>query len=146
MLLHISLALLAGAAIALQAGLNTSLGQRLGSPLYATVVAFGAGFGFAALVALLRARVAAGPVWRGVPPYLWFVGGLLGVFALASFYWLIPRLGIGTTLSLTLTGQLLVALVAGHLGWFGLPPAPLSTLRLVGAGTLVLGILMVTKG
>ncbi|MCB9876535.1 MAG: DMT family transporter [Planctomycetes bacterium] len=146
MLLHITLAIVAGAAIALQAGINTALGQRLGSPLYATVVAFGAGLCFAALAALLRARVAAGPAWRGVPTHLWFVGGLLGVFALASFYWLIPRLGIGTTLSLTLTGQLLVALAAGHLGWFGLPPAPLSTLRLIGAGTLLLGILLVTKG
>lgn len=145
MLLHVFLALVAGAAIALQAGLNTSLGQRLGSPLYATVVAFGAGFAFAALAALLLARTSGGPSLRGVPPHLWFAGGLLGVFALVSFYWLIPRLGIGTTLSLTLTSQLLVALLAGHFGWFGLPPSPLSTTRLVGAGTLLLGILLVTR-
>jgi len=144
MILEAILALAAGGAIALQAGLNSSLGRQLGSPLFATAAAFGTGFVFAALASLVYTRAVAGPSARGVPTYLWFVGGLVGAVALVSFYWLIPRLGIATTLSFTLTGQLLVAMIAGHYGWFGLPPTPLSTLRLMGAATLVVGILMIS--
>jgi transporter family-2 protein len=146
MMTYALLALLAGAAIGLQAALNASLGRQLGSPLFATVVAFASGLAFAALAALWYARSVAGPVLRDIPVYLWFTGGLLGAVALACFYWLIPRVGIGTTLSFTLTGQLALAMIAGHFGWFSLPQTPLSLLRCTGAAFLVVGLLLVNRG
>ena len=141
------LALVAGAAIATQAGLNASLGKQLGHPLFATVVAFGAGLGFTLLATLALARqVPAAVVVRAVPAHLWFTGGLFSAFAIVSFYWLIPRMGIGATMSFTLTGQLLLALVAGHYGWFQLPVAPLSPTKLAGAATLLAGVVLVNRG
>jgi transporter family-2 protein len=92
------LALFAGAAIALQAGLNASLGRQLGNPLFATVVAFGAGLGFTLLATLaVTGRLPEAVVVRAVPVYLWFTGGLFSAFAIVSVYWLIPRIGIGAT-------------------------------------------------
>jgi transporter family-2 protein len=141
------LALFAGAAIATQAGLNASLGKQLGSPLFATVVAFGAGLGFTLLATLAVARqMPAAVAVRAVPSYLWFTGRLFSAFAIVSFYWLIPRMGIGATMSFTLTGQLLLALVAGHYGWFQLPLAPLSPMKMTGAATLLVGVVLVNKG
>jgi bacterial/archaeal transporter family-2 protein len=155
MLFHSMLALLAGAAIAVQAALNSSLGKLLGSPLYATVVAFGTGFVFAGIAALVFARGADNATsnaecnriaMQHVPLYLWFAGGLIGALALVSFYWLIPHIGIGTTLSFALTGQLVLALIAGHFGWFGLPQTPMSAMRFSGAATLLLGMVLIHKG
>jgi len=147
MILHVLLALLAGAAIAAQAGLNASLGKQLGSPLYATIVAFGVGLGFTLLAVLGLVRQMPGELAvRTVPLYLWFAGGMISAFAIVSFYWLIPRMGIGTTLSFTLTGQLVLALVAGHYGWFQLPVVPISPTKLVGAAILLTGVVLINRG
>ena len=152
---HTMLALLAGAAIAVQAAMNSSLGKQLGSPLYATVIAFGTGFVFAAIAALVFGRTTTAPLLDAdinqvatpaIPIYLWFAGGLIGVIALGSFYWLIPHIGIGTTLSFALTGQLLLALIAGHFGWFNLPQTPMSLARFAGAATLLVGIGLIHRG
>lgn len=137
------LALLAGAAIAVQAGLNASLGKQLGNPLFATVVAFGAGLGFTLLATLAVVRqLPDADVLQTVPLYLWFASGLLSASALVSLYWLIPRMGLGVTMSFVLTGQLLAALLAGHNGWFHLPVAPLTPTKLAGAAALLAGVVM----
>jgi len=146
MMLHMTVALLCGAAIALQAALNSSLGRQLGSPLFATVVAFGAGLGFASVAAFVYARVVASPRTADVPTYLWFAGGLLGVLALFGFYWLIPRVGMGVTLSFTVTGQLALGMLASHYGWFDLPRVELTCARLCGAATLLVGAVLVQRG
>ena len=141
------LALLAGAAIAIQAGLNASLGKQLGNPLFATVVAFGAGLGFTLLAALAVTRqVPEAVTIRAVPSYLWFAGGLFSAFAIVSFYWLIPRMGIGATMSFMLSGQLLLALIASHYGWFKLPVTPFSPMKVTGAATLLVGVVLVNRG
>ena len=69
-----------------------------------------------------------------------------GALALAAMYWLIPRLGIGTTIAMVLCGQLALALVAGHRGWLGQEPVPLTATRALGAIALVAGILLIQKG
>lgn len=137
-------ALLAGAAIAVQAGLNASLGKQLGHPLFATVVAFGAGLGFTLIATLFVARLLPDAVVvRAVPMHLWFAGGLLSALAIVGVYWLIPRIGIATTMSFALTGQLLVALLAGHYGWFQLPVTAVSPTKIAGAVALLVGVVLV---
>ena len=144
---HALLALAAGAAIAIQAGLNASLGKQLGSPFFATAVAFAAGLGFTLLTTLLFVRRLPGPTLvGGVPTYLWFSGGIISAFAIASFYWLIPRMGIGSTMSFTLSGQLFLALTASHFGWFQLPQVPLSPAKLGGAAAMLLGLILINRG
>lgn len=140
------LALFAGAAIAAQASMNAHLGRLLGNPAHATVVAFGVGLAF--LVSLLTVTrqtldVAAA---RTVPAYLWVSGGLLSSVAIVGFYWLIPRMGIGPMMSAALTGQLLLAMVISHFGWFDQPVVSFTPVRLVGAGTLLLGVVLVNRG
>jgi transporter family-2 protein len=49
-------------------------------------------------------------------------------------------------MSFALTGQLLLALVAGHYGWFQLPVAPLSLMKMTGAATLLVGVVLVNRG
>lgn len=138
------LALLAGAAVAVQAGLNASLGKQLGNPLFATVVAFAAGLGFTLLATVAVARqLPDAVVVRAVPTYLWFASGFLSASALVGLYWLIPRMGLGVTMSFALTGQLLVALAAGHYGWFHLPITPLTPTKIAGAAALLMGVMLV---
>ena len=46
-------------------------------------------------------------------------------------------------MSYALTGQIVVAVVASHFGWFELPVRPVDALRIAGVAALVLGIALI---
>ena len=79
-----------------------------------------------------------------IPLYLWGAGGVLTAAASLSVYWLIPRFGITSVIALGLAGQLVTSLIAGHLGWFGMPRSDVTLPRLVGAAAVLAGALAVT--
>lgn len=141
------IAFAAGAAIATQASLNAQLGVLLRSPLLATAVAFFSGLIFTvmACTAIVK-NIPSVETLKTIPYYLWFSGGLLGTFGIATFYWLIPKMGIGPMLSYALAGQLILAMLAGNFGWFQLPVVPVSTIKVVGVFSLILGIALITNG
>jgi len=90
-----------GAAIAVQAALNAQLGSLLKSPLLATCVAFGVAVMFTLAATLGSTRhYPSGDTLRAVPVYLWFSGGLLSALAISTFYYLIPKMGVGQMMSL----------------------------------------------
>ncbi|WP_347136838.1 DMT family transporter [Parahaliea mediterranea] len=138
-----SLALAAGAAIAIQASMNAQLGVQLRNSLLGTAVAFAVSclVAVAAVLASTRDYPSLASL-RAVPPYLW-CGGLLSTFGVGLFYFLIPRMGVGPMMSFALTGQILVAVAASHYGWFDLPVRTLNATRAVGVASLGLGILLI---
>ena len=141
------LAFTAGAAIAAQASLNAQLGQLLQSALLATTIAFASSLVFITLTLFtFYTKLPSIETFKGLPTYLWFSGGILSAFAIASFYWLIPKMGIGPMMSYALSGQLLFAILAGHFGWFQLPVISLSPLKLTGIFSLILGIVLINNG
>ncbi|MFV8781098.1 DMT family transporter [Microbulbifer sp. SA54] len=138
-----ALALLAGAAIAVQASINAQLGVLLRSSLLGTAVAFAV----SCLVSVLAIAVSVRQyptlaAIQAVPWYLWF-GGLLSAFGVGLFYFLIPRMGVGSMMSFALTGQILVAVISSHFGWFDLPAKPISLLRGTGVAALMAGIVLI---
>lgn len=141
------IAFLAGAAIATQAAMNSQLGMIVKNSLLATVVAFFSSL-FFTLIALLflTKKLPSLDSIREVPYYLWFSGGLLSAFGIGTFYWLIPKMGAGPMVSYALVGQLILAMIAGHYGWFQLPVIPLSTVKVIGIILLISGITLVNKG
>lgn len=147
-MIHLSLfAFAAGMAIAIQAAMNAKLGVLLRSSLLGTGVAFVFACVFMALTILISIRDYP-PLedLKLVPLYLWFSGGALSAFGVAMFYYLIPRMGVGPMMSYALTGQLLVATLASHWGWFGLPVSPLSAPKIVGILALIAGMFLINWG
>ncbi|RLT90132.1 MULTISPECIES: DMT family transporter [unclassified Ketobacter] len=140
------LALLAGAAIATQASMNARLGVLLDSSMWATAIVFGVSF-----VAMLMMALASSlqtPDWSGainIPIYLWFSGGLLAATGVGLFYYLIPRMGLGPMMSYALTGQLIIAIISSHYGWFELPIKPITLSRSTGVIALIVGIVLINK-
>ncbi|WP_428603961.1 DMT family transporter [Sedimenticola sp.] len=146
-MLLIALSIVAGVAIVLQATLNAHLGELLASSLLATVIAFisGAFYLGVAAVVLLREPPTVETVYA-VPGYLWFTGGLFSALAVALFYYLIPKMGVASMLSYSLSGQLLFGLVASHFGWFQLPVSTLSSVKILGAVLMIAAIFMINRG
>lgn len=137
------LALSAGAAIAIQAGMNARLGVLLGSSMLGTCVAFAV----ACLASLLAIAVQRGELpalerIAEVPGYLWW-GGVISAFGVGMFYFLIPRMGVGPMMSFALTGQIILAVICSHFGWFDQPVRPMNATRLTGLLVLIAGVSLI---
>lgn len=140
------LAVFAGAAITLQAGMNARLGVLFKNPLLATAIAFllACIFTLIFMVATHRQLPIASDI-KAVPTYLWF-GGILSAFGVGSYYYLIPKMGVGSLMSFALSGQLILAVIAGHFGWFEQPIKPITVKTIVGLLAMVLGIIFINGG
>ncbi|BCO19578.1 hypothetical protein KUC3_24350 [Alteromonas sp. KC3] len=140
------LAVFAGAAITLQAGMNAQLGVLFKNPLLATAIAFllACIFTLIFMVATHRQLPIASDI-KAVPTYLWF-GGILSAFGVGSYYYLIPKMGVGSLMSFALSGQLILAVIAGHFGWFEQPIKPITMKTIVGLLAMVLGIIFINGG
>lgn len=139
------LALLAGAAIGLQAGMNAQLGVILKSPLLSAAITFIVACCCVLIVVALTTRQLPSAVnVQSVPLHLWF-SGAISAFGVASFYFLIPRMGVGPMMSFALTGQLLIAMLVSHFGWFDLPVKSISVSKCLGVLAMIAGILLINR-
>ena len=139
-----TLALIGGVFLAVQGGLNAHLGVLLRSPLLASVVAFCCSALFALLFALVGVKNL--PTWENIkqiPIYLWFAGGFCSVIGISLYYYTIPKLGVSTMISLGLCGQLIFAVMAGHVGWLGFPIEPVTVKKIAGVIAMITGILLI---
>lgn len=138
------LAFLAGAAITTQASMNAQLGMLLRSSLIGTAVAFVFSALFTLIAVILTTRnYPQLDAVKAVPIYLWFSGGALAAFGVGMYYFLIPKMGVGSMMSYALAGQLLLAVTASHFGWFDLPVKPINLVKITGIITLIVGVILI---
>ncbi|GAA6133943.1 DMT family transporter [Oceaniserpentilla sp. 4NH20-0058] len=137
------LALVAGAAIAIQATMNAQLGVLLKSSMLGTSIAFLFSCIFTISAVMLSTKKYPQIVdIRSVPLYLWFSGGALSAFGVGMFYYLIPKMGVASMMSYALSGQILIAVIASHFGWFNLPVKSIDFIKLSGTVSLIVGVLL----
>ncbi len=144
-LLLVLLAVVAGAVLPLQAGLNVLIGKAAHQPIFAAFISFVIG-SIGLLVYLLIARFDFSSVLKleGVPPYAW-ISGLLGAFYVAMVIVLAPKLGTALTFSLVVAGQMLVSVVLDHYGLMHLPVKPINLYRVLGIALLIGGVLLIRR-
>ena len=101
---YVLLALIGGAAVVVQVGVNSSLLRYAGQPIWATLVSFVVGTSGLALC-LLATRQAwpARAQFSGAPWWIW-IGGLLGAFYVLTSVIAGPRLGATGYLGCVITG------------------------------------------
>lgn len=139
------LGLAAGAAIPVQAGMNSALGRALGRPEWAALVNFVVGSAaLAALLVLQRSAVPPAAAW-GRAPWWAFVGGCLGAFFVAVTVLLTPRLGVLATLTLMLAGQLVASSLLDHHGLLGLTVRAFTPGRALGVALVLAGVWLVRR-
>ena len=138
------LAFFAGAAIAIQAAMNAQLGVLLRSSMIGTSIAFL--FACIFTVSAMLFSIKQYPLLieiKSVPMYLWFSGGALSAFGVGIFYYLIPKMGVGSMMSYALSGQILIAIVASHFGWFDQPVKPINIKIIAGVISFIVGIVLI---
>lgn len=138
------LAILVGAGLTIQVGMNATARDALGSALIATAVNFLIGLVVLGALALgSGARVAPGSV-SSVPAWAW-LGGLLGATYVLAATVLGPRLGAAAFLALTLVGQMVAALLVDHYGVIGFAQSPVTAWRVLGVLLLVAGVVLIMR-
>jgi bacterial/archaeal transporter family-2 protein len=139
------LAIVIGAVLPVQTGLNAQLRTFLGHPLPTALVSFGVGtVGLLLAVLSLGISVPLGAAWAQ-STWLQWSGGLLGAIYIAGAVVLAPRLGAGTLIAAVVGGQMVASLVLDHYGLVGFPEHPVSGLRLLGAGLVILGVVLIQR-
>jgi bacterial/archaeal transporter family-2 protein len=70
-------------------------------------------------------------------------GGFFGAVFIITAILTVPRLGAATVLALVVVGQMFGSMAFDQFGLLGLPQQPATLIRLLGAGLLIVGVVMV---
>ena len=136
------MAVVAGAVLAVQAGLNSGIGRAVGSPVYGAFISFLAG-GVALFAYCVATGVPLGNIRRAFElPWYYWMGGVLGGFYVFAIIVLAPRLGVALTIGLTVAGQMIFSLVIDHYGLLGIPQQSVSWIRVAGISLIIGGVVM----
>jgi bacterial/archaeal transporter family-2 protein len=144
------LGVVAGISLATQAAVNAHLGKSLDSASAAAFVSYLGGTIVMGLVLLLGDAVGIGlptlgtSVFTRAPWWAWSGGFLGSIYVMISIL-LVPRLGTATVLSLFVLGQMLASVTFDNFGLFGLTPRAADLGRVLGAGLVVLGVLLMRR-
>lgn len=136
---------LAGGATALQAPTNARLMTAVGSPVNAAFVSFAIGTAVLGVLALMMQTRPDMTAARGLPWYVW-MGGVYGVIFVVAATWAVPRMGVATTVTLMVAGQLIVSLALDHFGAMGVPRQPINLSRVAGIALVIGGVLLARRG
>lgn len=139
------IALLIGGLLAIQGSINSQLGGYLKHPLQASFTNFLVGTVCLLLLnIILRTEIPKANILTQIPLYLFF-GGVLGAIFVSSAVILIPKIGVATMLGATIGGQMIVASIIDHFGWFNLTPQPISVGKLIGIAFLIVGVFFIQR-
>lgn len=134
------LAVLAGATLPFQAGMNVRAAQSLPSAIHGTVLSFIVGTAAMLLLCVgLRTPMPRGEHLAGLPWWAW-CGGLIGGAFVAAAVFLSPRLGVLLFLAAAILGQMAASALIDHFGWVGLEARAVTPGRWIGVGLMLAGV------
>lgn len=141
--IYVLMALIIGASIPTQAGINHQLRHWLDSPVLAAIVSFCVGTGCLMVYALAaRIPIALTRSLDGSPWWIW-TGGMVGAIWVTAAIIVAPKLGAATLLSLIVTGQMVTSILLDHFGLLGYQIQPITPLRILGVAMVVGGVVLV---
>jgi len=141
----ILLAIIAGAVLPLQAGLNVQLGKSVHQPVFAAFASFLIGsIGLFAYLFVLKFDFSTMVQAKEVSPVVWSAG-ILGAFYVTAVIFLAPKLGTALTFSLVVAGQMIISLILDHYGLLGLPIKQVNWQKALGIVSLIIGVLLIRR-
>jgi len=140
----IVMALLAGAFLPLQGGINSKLGKEIASPVHASFISFLVGAAVLFVYTLLTRQHVQVSGLKTAPLYLWS-GGLLGAFYVTIIILAFPEIGPALTFGLVVAGQMIMSLALGHFNILVEHPTPINVWKLLGVLLVIGGVVIIRK-
>lgn len=135
--LIIVVGVISGVAIGVQGPMASVITQKLG--LLESVFIVHLGGALAALIPLIIIQKGGKLAqWRDLPWYL-FLAGLSGMVVFAAISYLIPRIGVTSSMMLIIVGQFIIGGILDHYGWLGADVREFSLTKMVGLGVMMFG-------
>lgn len=134
----------AGMVSPVQTAVNSRLRVAVDSPFLASLISFVTGTMLLVIIALITDRRLKLDL-HIIPESRWWlwIGGPLGVIFVTSNILLLPLLGAALTVTAVLCGQMLIALIIDHFGWFGITKHKINWQRVVGFALMITGIILI---
>lgn len=141
-ILLIFMAFLAGACLAIQAGINSNLAATLSSkPILAAFVSFLVGTIALFIIAKFSNQLNLGELKTLSLNEWWkLLGGFLGAFAVFTTILIAPKLGVVLMFLFVIFGQISTSLMMDFIGAFGLEKREISLNKILGLLIVGLGI------
>ena len=140
---YLLFAVVAGAMIPFQAGINSQLSHWVGGPILAAFVSFVVGTIALFLVAAAQRRSVPSLGRIGDAPWWVWIGGLLGAFYVAGSIFAAPKLGAALLIAAVVAGQTAASIVIDQYGWVGFKEQHISAGRLAGVLLVAAGVALV---
>ncbi|MDF2856978.1 MAG: hypothetical protein K0Q87_2829 [Neobacillus sp.] len=141
------IALISGAALTSQIGINGRLLSTMESPVLTSFISFLVGT--IALAVIYGAAVCYGlqpvPAFYAIKQtnfWMW-LGGLFGAFYIFTTILCAPRIGFANMFSLVVAGQIILAIIFDHFGVLGNPVHTLSPFRALGVSLLIVSVYLI---
>jgi len=138
------LAIVIGALMPIQAGLNAELTRQLKNPFIGAFVSLAIGAIAVSSLVIFSGGMSGLKRLNEVPPHL-FLGGILGAIFVGSSLFFIPRMGATAMIAAFITGQLLGSVIIDHYGLMGLAVSPINITKVIGVILLFIGLFLVIK-
>lgn len=142
--LWIILALVSGAFLPIQAGLNSKLGKPIESPVYASMISFSVGVAALVLYILITKQSVSWSGIKTVPAYAW-LGGVLGAFYVTAIILSFRKIGPSLTFGLVVTGQMVIAVLLDHFNILVAQQHSINVWRILGIAFLIVGVIIIRK-
>jgi transporter family-2 protein len=143
--LYALIAILAGALVAIQPGINGLLARRLEHPIQASLVSFTCGLAVLTVACLgLGQRLPRPSMLDAAPVWLWVGGGTVGAFFVTTALIVAPRIGAAYWVALIVAGQMLASLLLDEFGWLGFAQRSVGWQGWLGAAFVVAGVALLS--
>ncbi len=134
----------AGALVAMQAPINSTLGKSVGT-FAAASVSFAIGLAVLIAITLVAGGGFAEVSQAGGLRWYYLTGGVLGAAYVTAVLVTVRELGAGPVVAATIAGQLSASVVLDQFGLLGLPKDPITLGKVVGIVLLAAGVYLVVR-
>ncbi|RAL26886.1 DMT family transporter [Thermoflavimicrobium daqui] len=135
----ISIAICAGVASAIQAGVNGALGKKVGV-IEAAFVSFLVGACTLLVLMLIFGKGELGEVFS-VPKWQ-LIGGVFGAVFILCMVITVPQIGVASTLVAIIVGQIFTSTLIDHFGLLGGKQIPIDGYRLAGLALMAIALFL----
>ena len=140
---YLLFAVVAGAMIPFQAGVNAQLAHWVESPVRAAFVSFVVGTLALLVISVLVLKPLPSVARLGQAPWWVWIGGFLGAFYVAGSIVAAPKLGATLMIAAVVAGQTLASVLVDQFGWVGFRAHDISAGRVVGVLLVAGGVALV---
>jgi transporter family-2 protein len=133
-----------GMLLAIQVAINGHFGVLLHAPVHAALISFATGTAILFLINLSQRNFKnISNTWQQRSPWWVWLGGILGATYIFMNAFLVPSLGTGTVVVLSLLGQILSSTFVDHFGLLGAKRNPIVRLQILGLIIMIIGVVCI---